>query len=76
MQRVALWWLWDSLVVWGIECAAGGFVLDVGHFGVFGEVSVQRLALWWVWDSLVVWGIECAVGGFVWVWDILGCLGK
>ena len=25
-------------VIWGGECAAGGFVVGVGHFGVFGEL--------------------------------------
>ena len=31
VQRVALWWVWDSLDCgWGSECAASGFDLCVG----------------------------------------------
>ena len=57
MQQVALWCVCG--IVWGSECAAGGFVVCVGQFG---GVSVQQVDLWWVWDSL---GTECAAGGFV-----------
>ena len=52
VQRLALWWVWDSLGIWGIECAAGGFVVGVGQFGGFGGLSVLWVALWWVWEIL------------------------
>ena len=58
----------------GSDCEAGCFVVDVGRFCGFGELSVQRVALWWVWDCLEwVWRRECAAGVFVLcVWDSLG----
>jgi len=73
--------VWNSLEqVWGIKCAAGGFLVCVCVFGCavcvtvfsrFGGLSVQQVALCCVcvccvWDNLEqVWGIECAAGGFV-----------
>ena len=67
VQQEALWFVcecvscvWDSLEqVWGIECAAGGFLIFVSVcvyecaacgtvWSRIGEVSVQQVALWFV----------------------------
>ena len=67
VQRVALWWLWDSL---GFECAARGFVLGLEQFGGFWgyECAACGFCGWFG----TVWGGDCAAGGFMVVVFVCG----
>jgi len=64
--------VWNSLEqVWGMECAAGSFVVCVSVCDAcgtvcsrFGVVSVQQVALWCV--CVCVCLCECAACGTVW----------
>ena len=72
MQRVALWWVWDS---WGSECAARGFVVVVGQFWRFwvGECSAGGFVVR-VGNFVVFGGLSEQRGALWWVWASLGCL--